>query len=234
MTVPNFVKAGGAMVALAGVAMAGLALFGPAADGVAARNIADAPRAPAGGAALSTAPSAAPAPAPLTRSNAPMAAPQPAPTVTEARRKLDEALRAGQPAGQQVAALAAPVAPPAGEATRAAPLVRSLAQPAPALASAPAAAAIADAGADVNDLCDRAKRELQDGSVAGARALLGRAARGGAPRALFMLGETFDPAALAEQGLDAKADAARARAYYEKAAAGGHSDAARRLAALTR
>lgn len=245
MTVPSIVKAGGGMIALAAAAIAGIALFGPAAEGDRARAASEAPAAEApradaqrppvtrglaprpetaaGGAQLDSA-------RPLSVEARTGEAAPPAPVVAEARRKLDEALRSGPQAAPQIASLS----PPAGAAV-AAPLTRSLAPAPVSLASAPAAAAVDDAMADVDDLCARARRELQDGAVTGARALLNRAARSGAPRALFMLAETWDPAALAEQGLTgAKGDPAKARALYEKALAGGHAEAGRRLAALTR
>ena len=257
MTVPSIVKAGGGMIALAGAAIAAIVLFGPSAQGDRARPLgeprADAPRqeapridtaraeapkpeltrglaprpeAAAGGARLEPA-GGLPAPAAALRAGDTAPAPVAA---AEARRKLDEAMRSGPQAGAQIASLA-----PAGDVTGAAPLSRSLAPPSASLASTPAGAALGEVAADVDDLCDRARRELQDGAVSGARALLTRAARSGAPKAVFLLAESWNPAALAEQGLvGAKGDPAKARALYEKALASGHAEAGKRLAALAR
>ncbi|MBL8589115.1 MAG: hypothetical protein JNK46_11355 [Methylobacteriaceae bacterium] len=208
MIVPSIVKAGLGMIAVAGAVIAGAALR-PATDSKVAAE---------------TTARSEPARAEAGRAQAKPEAAKPQ-IADEARRKLDEALRAGGPlraslTGAEGGLSAAPRAEP--EATRS--LARALAvSPRP------------EAANEADDLCERARKELADGAVASARALLTRAARGGAPRALHMLAESYDPAALGEQGLPtARSDAARARSLYERAAAAGWADAQRRLAALSR
>lgn len=123
----------------------------------------------------------------------------------EARRKLDDALRKAQFAG--AAAQSKPTE---------ADGVSSVAQTPPhALVREETQAMIA-----------RAERALQDGDVAAARLLLTRAARDGDARALFLLGESHDPAALAARGLPAHlGDAEAARGHYRQAVAKGYAPA---------
>jgi len=227
MIVPSVIKAGAGMIALAAAVVVGVAVRPTPESSVAAIRAGDekAEAAKPGG--------------PVN------------PQVVEARRKLDQALRAGQPEAPAAvtpapapAAASAPPAPLPAQALALAPapapseggqtaITRSVgaARPAaPALAVAPATPAAGES----DELCDRAKSELDDGAVASARLLLTRAARAGAPRALHMLAETYDPQALKERGLRAAADAGKARDLYAKAVAAGSSDSARRLAALPR
>lgn len=83
------------------------------------------------------------------------------------------------------------------------------------------------------DLIARARTQLRDGAAASARLLLKRAARGGSPEALALLGQSFDAAALSEMGVKGvQADAAEARKYYRQASEAGSADAKRRLAKL--
>jgi hypothetical protein len=81
--------------------------------------------------------------------------------------------------------------------------------------------------------CARGLVALADGDVAGARLFLERAADGGDPRALMVLGETYDPATLSRLGaVGIRGDAGRARDYYARALAAGVGAARQRIAAL--
>ena len=74
---------------------------------------------------------------------------------------------------------------------------------------------------------------LKNGDIASARLILRRAANAGHAQAALALGVTFDPRFLAEQGvLGFPPDVAQARAWYERAAELGSSEAARRLERL--
>jgi hypothetical protein len=99
---------------------------------------------------------------------------------------------------------------------------------------ASAALAFAPTASESNaDLIARAKTQLRDGAAASARLLLKRAARGGSPEALALLGQSFDAAALSEMGVKGvQADASEARKYYKQASDAGSADAKRRLAKL--
>jgi hypothetical protein len=111
-------------------------------------------------------------------------------------------------------------------------------------ASAPAAAmrplalaAATSSGANASEaarrLCAQGLVALADGDIAGARLYLERAADDGDARALLVLGETYDPTALARMGaLGVKGEAARARDYYARALAAGMGVARERIAAL--
>jgi TPR repeat protein len=82
-------------------------------------------------------------------------------------------------------------------------------------------------------LLDRSKTFLNSGDLASARLLLERAAEAGNANAALMLGETFDPHFLQVLGaVGMNPDAARARQWYEKAAALGSNSASQRLEAL--
>ena len=127
------------------------------------------------------------------------------------------------------------------EALRVAPAVNTQGAQAPtrslAFASADARA-IADiakpAASDKAKLfCAQGLVALANGDIAGARALLMRAADEGDARALMALGETYEPATLAGLGaVGVKGDPVRARDYYNKALAAGVGAARERLAAL--
>jgi hypothetical protein len=79
----------------------------------------------------------------------------------------------------------------------------------------------------------RAAALMEQGDIAGARLLLARASAAGGARAAFLLAETYDPARLAALNVvGIKADAAKARALYQQALAGGMQEAAARLAGL--
>lgn len=74
---------------------------------------------------------------------------------------------------------------------------------------------------------------LDTGDVAGARAVLERAAEGGSGQAAFRLAETYDPARLSGAGLQpAAADTAAARRWYEKASSLGNTSAPERIQGL--
>jgi hypothetical protein len=82
-------------------------------------------------------------------------------------------------------------------------------------------------------LMKRGEDFLKNGDIASARLILRRAANAGHAQAALALGVTFDPRFLAEQGvLGFSPDVAQARAWYERAAELGSSEAARRLERL--
>jgi hypothetical protein len=82
-------------------------------------------------------------------------------------------------------------------------------------------------------LMKRGEDFLKNGDIASARLILRRAANAGHAQAALALGVTFDPRFLAEQGvLGFAPDVAQARAWYERAAELGSSEAARRLERL--
>jgi TPR repeat protein len=86
---------------------------------------------------------------------------------------------------------------------------------------------------EIVTLIKRGEDFLKHGDVASARLFLRRAASAGSAQAALALGVTFDPAYLSEQGvLGFAPDPAEARAWYEKAAQLGSSDASRRLERL--
>jgi hypothetical protein len=89
-----------------------------------------------------------------------------------------------------------------------------------------------DAG-EVERLVVRGEAYLAQGDIAAARLILGRAAEARDPRAAFSLAATYDPAVLKQlHVVGFKPDVAQARAWYEKAAGYGSTEASRRLAAL--
>jgi hypothetical protein len=82
-------------------------------------------------------------------------------------------------------------------------------------------------------LCAQGLVAFADGDIAGARGFLERAADKGDPRALMVLGDTYDPATLTRMGaVGLRGDAARAQDYYKRALAAGLGDARQRIAAL--
>jgi hypothetical protein len=83
-------------------------------------------------------------------------------------------------------------------------------------------------------LLRRGQEMFETGDLAGARLLLRRAADAGNARAAFALGASYDPLVLEQIGvLGVAADVAKARAWYEKAAEYGSTDAPKRLQLLT-
>jgi TPR repeat protein len=84
-------------------------------------------------------------------------------------------------------------------------------------------------------LLKRGKADLIDGDISAARLLLRRAAEAGNAEAELTLGSTFDPLVIAQLGaFGVQADAAKAREWYQKAAALGSNLAAEQLAKLVR
>jgi hypothetical protein len=85
----------------------------------------------------------------------------------------------------------------------------------------------------INELCRRGEALLAAGDIAAARLFLERAARAGNPRAVFVLGTTYDPAVLKYLGVrGVPPDVARARNWYEKAKELGYPEAPRLLGSL--
>jgi hypothetical protein len=88
---------------------------------------------------------------------------------------------------------------------------------------------------EIERLVKRGEDYLAQGDIAAARLVLGRAAEARDARAALSLGATYDPAVLRQlRVLGFKPDIAQARAWYERAAGYGSSEAAARLAALPR
>jgi TPR repeat protein len=237
MNAPNVVKAGVAMVALAALAVAIITVL---------------PQSPATGPSVASATVAAPSPEAAPR-NAAVAPTTPVePEMAAAQRKLDEALRQGDGAGNPAElssvarVIGAPFAGASFGATPGGTGAASVLTPAPGALAAGSMAYAGETGeqraisppapaADVSELCARARAHLQDGAVSSARLLLNRAARSGAAEPLALLAQTYDPKSLAEIGASGvKGDATLAKKYYALAAASGSDDARRRLAALSR
>lgn len=163
-------------------------------------------------------------------------APQPAPpkaAMDEARRKLDEALRntATPPPAAAKPTQTAATTQNALPAQAAQALKAALAQgDVSTIAKSPSPGALKD---EREAMIAKAGRYLAAGDVAGARLLLKRAAREGDGQALFLLGETHDPQALATHGLAARlGDSAQAREFYQQALAKGYAPARPKLAGL--
>jgi hypothetical protein len=79
-------------------------------------------------------------------------------------------------------------------------------------------------------LVKRGEELIAQGDIAAARLILTRAAEAGEARAALTLGATYDAEMLRRLGvLGVAADAAKARAWYEKAAQYGSGEATRRL-----
>jgi hypothetical protein len=120
---------------------------------------------------------------------------------------------------QEMEQLRPPVAePPAAAVVLAAP-------------AAPPAPAVRELDRDeIATLLKRGEEFVTQGDIAAARLMLRRAAETRDPRAALALGATYDPRALRALGvLGLAGDAGEARAWYEKAAAYGSAEAARRL-----
>jgi TPR repeat protein len=84
--------------------------------------------------------------------------------------------------------------------------------------------------AEIKLLMDRGKRFAGDGDLASARLLFQRAAEAGDAAGALALGATYDPAIIGRLGVVGMlGDVNKARVWYEKAAALGSSEAARRL-----
>lgn len=108
--------------------------------------------------------------------------------------------------------------------------------PEPAAAAAPpqpAAQPVTLAPDEIATLIKRGKDLLMSGDISAARLLLRRAAEAGDAEGALAFGSTFDPAVIARLGaIGVNADAARAREWYEKAAALGSNTASQQIAHL--
>jgi hypothetical protein len=83
---------------------------------------------------------------------------------------------------------------------------------------------------DVAILLQRGEALLTTGDVAAARLFFGRAAERGDAAGAIGLAKTYDPLFLAQAGFrTTRGDAAQAAAWYRRALAAGHADAAARL-----
>jgi len=86
---------------------------------------------------------------------------------------------------------------------------------------------------ELSALMQRAKSFLATGDLMSARLLLERAADAQEADAALMLAQTYDPDVLGTQDVrNIIAEPAKARAWYQKAAQLGSTDAQRRLAQL--
>jgi hypothetical protein len=86
---------------------------------------------------------------------------------------------------------------------------------------------------EISILVKRGQELVTQGDIAGGRLLLRRAAEAGDPQAMQALGGTYDAAVLARlKVIGVAPDEARARAWYERAAAAGAPEAGRRLEQL--
>jgi TPR repeat protein len=86
---------------------------------------------------------------------------------------------------------------------------------------------------EIATLVRRADDFLKMGDISAARLALRRAANSGHAPAALVLGMTYDPQFLAEQGVIGFApEPAQARTWYERAVALGSTEAARRLERL--
>lgn len=100
-------------------------------------------------------------------------------------------------------------------------------------AAAPTPSAAPTVSEDVKRNCAEGLIAFANGDVAGARALLERAADGGEPKALMVLAQTYDPKMLEQFGIvGAKGDSTIARSYYARALAAGLTAAKPHLATL--
>ncbi len=108
--------------------------------------------------------------------------------------------------------------------------------PEPALVADPPRAAaqpVTLAPDEVAMLIKRGKDLLTSGDISAARLLLRRAAEAGDAEGALALGSTFDPAVIARLGaIGVTADAAKAREWYERAAALGSNTASQQIAHL--
>jgi len=107
--------------------------------------------------------------------------------------------------------------------------------------SAPAATASVESSrrhldaSEITLLMKRGAEFVANRDISAARLIFQRAAEAGDAAAAFALAETYDPLALEKLGaIGGAADAARARQWYEKAAALGSAAAPERLIGLTR
>jgi hypothetical protein len=176
--------------------------------------------------------------APSAPPSAPVALPEPA-TPPPAAETVGVAAAPATPAGSAAEAPArAPTpAPPSPAPTIApqAPAQIAAVEPPASAAVAPPAAASPDAAAarEAVPLLARADQLLALGDMASAREFYELAADAGSAAASYKLGQTYDPLFLRRAALrGVAADPARAVTWYRRAAEGGSSEAAARLAEL--
>jgi hypothetical protein len=165
------------------------------------------------------------------------AAPRDLPWLPESGKPQDAPAVGATPALLKAAVAPAEAAAPKAAAApvEAAPAKVAVAppEPAPVPNPAPPPAASALSPADVADLINRARTQIQVGDITGARLLLQRAASRREPVALMALAETYDPAMLARWGSRGiKGDAAKARELYQVAAESGLAEARTRVLAV--
>jgi TPR repeat protein len=88
---------------------------------------------------------------------------------------------------------------------------------------------------EVEALVKRGQEYMKIGDITSARLALRRAVSAGSAQAAFALGATFDPVVLGELGvLGFAPDAAQARAWYQRAAELGSTEASRRIERLAK
>jgi hypothetical protein len=168
--------------------------------------------------------------------SAPSAAAQPDPSqLTASDVQLNDPARLSAPANQTPgvrAVTTVAVAPTRGEITTA--YQSALQSRAPAAAAPVAAPPARKLDADeLATLMNRAKLLLAAGDIPSARLLLERAADAQDANATLMLARTYDPEVLGtKDARNVMPDPAMARAWYQKAARFGSTDAQRRLAQL--
>jgi hypothetical protein len=102
-------------------------------------------------------------------------------------------------------------------------------------ASQPVSSAPALDNDEIATLLKRGQALLQNGDLASARLLLQRAAESGSASAALALGSSYDPLVIQQLGvIGIKADAARAREWYQRAVELGSEAASQHLANLDR
>jgi hypothetical protein len=170
----------------------------------------------------------APAPAPVAAE-----APAPAPVAAATTVKLVHESEAVAPSLPTVMALPAlPAALATQNAPQPGPQTPALAPQQPSKPQAPANTLVLSAD-EVAMLLNRGKADLADGDISAARLLLRRAADAGSAEAALTLGSTFDPLVIARLGaFGVQADVAKAREWYQRAAALGSDVASAQLARL--
>jgi hypothetical protein len=173
--------------------------------------------------------------------SAPSAAAQPdASQLTASDKQLNDPARLSAPANQTLGVrtvTTVAVAPTRGEITTA--YQSALQSRAPAAAAPVGAAPVAAPPArkldadELATLMNRARLLLAAGDIPSARLLLERAADAQDANAALMLARTYDPEVLGtKDARNVMPDPAMARAWYQKAARFGSTDAQRRLAQL--
>ena len=133
---------------------------------------------------------------------------------------------------ERFAVVSPPIEPPPAAAPPPAPAVNTVAVPPPPVVAAPPPPANMRSldRDEIALLIKRSEDLIAQGDIAGARLMLTRAAEAGDAKAALALGSTYDAGVLRRLGvLGVKADAAKAREWYSKAAEFGSPEATRRL-----